>query len=183
MASLFLAASASGATIAGYAPTTGLTSTYARHGISFTTADDGTADKLETIAFFNGSTVSGNGMLYLFTSAYLDAPINIEGDVGAIASAAFVAGVGFDFSTSNITLLPNTTYFAYSRAGFYVSTTTGNGYAGGAHFQAGNNFDAYVGSTGRDAAFLVTGTAVPEPGSLALVAGGLLAAAARRRRK
>jgi len=155
------------------------------YGQSFTTYADGTDDYLTGIYLLAGTDHHGSGTLYLFTSAY-------TGTAGSIASATTnLLGTAtwnsssnvWDFSSSSIVLTAGTKYYFY-----YVPTEAssfwyGSSYSGGEYYLSMSSSSTFN-SMALDMNFVVTGTAVPEPATVAGFAGlAALGFAAMKRRK
>ena len=150
-------------------------------GQSFTTPDDGTADILTGFNWFNTTTPTGAGDVYLFTSAYAGTPAGLS-SAGALAEATWDSATSvYDFSVDDITLQPDTTYYIYSDTSMSLSinATGGDVYSGGDAYQiSGGNFNVLP---GRDMAFQVTATSTPEPATAALGCIGAVAVFAMRK--
>jgi len=108
------------------------------------------------------------GMLYLFTSAYTGTPLGLSG-AAAIAHSTSISS-GMYFFDPSVTLLPSTQYFVYADTAFNVMG--GNTVVGQTSYFTGSSSSSanfIVDFSGHSVDFQVSGSAVPEPASFALV--------------
>jgi hypothetical protein len=145
------------------------------YGQPFTTPADGALDLLDAFTWLapNGSTPVGGGRVYLFGSAYSGAATGLSSASYLAQSELYAAGL-YDFSGS-IFLQPATTYWIYADTVLDVGFRFGSGPG---HFWAAttaSNFAAFDGTTNYRV------FAVPEPGTVALMAVTLFGFALSRR--
>jgi hypothetical protein len=129
----------------------------------------------------NGAPVAG-GDLYIFTSAYTGTAAGLS-SAGYYAESTGASGGVWSFASS-VLLLPDTTYYFYSDSPPLTITYDVGGGASGGYFASTVQPDFTL-QTGLEQNFVLSGqaAALPEPSSLALLAGAVTAVVAAKRRK
>jgi hypothetical protein len=159
------------------------------YGQSFTTGSSSLGYLLSDITTYSSGTslAQGGGTIYLYSSAYTGIASNLGTGTDFICSAYCSSTSASTWSFSDITLLADHTYYFYVDPEEAAKPGYANGYSGGMYYMAlssSNSFTNYVAAT--DYAFTVSGTevAVPEPATVAGLAGlAALGFAAMKRRK
>jgi len=127
-----------------------------------------------------GSQPVANGTLFLLSQAYTGTPAGLSSATAGFIAQATGTGVGGAFTFDpGVTLQDSTQYFFYANTGqgSVLSNFTGNPYAGGNAYFASPGFISFAPA---DFQFRLTGqvapaqTVIPEPGTLALLASGIL---------
>lgn len=150
-------------------------------GQSFTTPA-GTGWRNVSFNFYDlALTPYAAGTGYLFDAAFAGTPAGLA-TAAALAVSAPANGSSYDF-TPGFRLLASTSYFFYADAPMRIRGS-GTTDVGGTSVFTQNGSHAFESAGGRNADFLLSGTAlaVPEPASWSLLILGFAAVGAARRR-
>jgi hypothetical protein len=165
-------------------PSTGGTGFY---GENFITPGSSSFNNIAFTFLTTGGANFATGTGFLLSLEYLGTPANLSNSTPGFLGQAAASGNFYTFA-SGLTLAPSTTYYFYENASIASGTIFGgNSYAGHQFYfssASGNNFAVQ----GAPLNFRVTGSAVPEPSTNALLlsvglAGLFLVRRAKRRRK
>ncbi len=152
-------------------------------GQSFTTPSGGPWNNVIFNFFSNvpATTPIASGTAFLLDQVYAGTPSGLNAAVpGFIAASTGVSGGQYVFA-SGVLLQPGTQYFVFEDSSFTI--TGDNVISGGQVFYTAGSSSNFGTAGGTSANFRVTGDVVPEPSSLALLAGGLALLTARYRRR
>lgn len=150
-------------------------------GQSFTTPA-GTGWRNVTFNFYDlTSTPYAAGTGYLFDAAYAGTPAGLAA-AGALAVSAPANASTYDFAPG-FRLLANTAYFFYADSSMRIRGG-GNANVGGTSVFTQNSSHGFAPAGGRNADFLVSGTAlaVPEPASWSMLITGFFVVGTAGRR-
>jgi hypothetical protein len=134
-------------------------------GQSVTTPAGGPFDNI-TFNFFSdtaATTPAAAGDLFILTQQYLGLPGGLSSATpGFLAESTGISGGIYQFAPS-VTLQGGTQYFFYTDAQFQTAFAVPGTYAGGIMYFTTAGNELYEAHTTLDAAFRLSGTAVPEP--------------------
>jgi hypothetical protein len=135
-----------------------------------------------TFSWLDSGTPVAGGNLFIFTTLYTGTAAGLS-SAGYYAESTGVSGGVWSFASS-VLLSADTTYYFYSDSPSLAITFDVSGGANGGYFADGAEPDFTL-QSGLEQNFILSGQAavLPEPSSLALLAGAVTAVAAAKRRK
>lgn len=142
-------------------------------------------DAISFSFFTTANVAAAAGTLSIFTAPVTTPTLGGSSTTNLVARSVSTASGVYSFD-STVTLLANTTYYAYSSASLNVAYATANNYTGGQGYNTSSTGGTYAGlANGGDTRFALYGTAVPEPESWAMMIGGFgaIGTVLRRRRR
>jgi hypothetical protein len=149
-------------------------------GEEFTTPAGGPWDSI-TFNFFSAGSPSASGNLFLLSLAYLGTPAALSSSTPGFIASASASGGLWTFA-SNITLQANTQYWVYGDAPLTGDGDSGSSAGQQTYYSFTNTGNFTTAAAGEDN-FNLSGTAVPEPGTLCTLGAGIALLGAFRLRR
>ena len=144
-------------------------------GESFITPSSSAFNNIVFTFLTTGGANFASGTGFLLSAEYLGTPAGLSSSTTGFLGQATASGNLYTF-TSGITLNPNTTYYLYENISIPAGTIFGGGAGSpGRQFYYSATSAGNYGGSGGPANFRVTGNAVPEPSTTALLLSAGLA--------